>query len=91
MCNCKVDIEAKLATRFREQQPQANNHRAELIGYSIAIGKESLSMFLIGQMPIELVGDFPAKKASPLKRRKFKQIMFFNYCPFCGEKYEVKS
>lgn len=91
MCNCRSDIEAKLAERFKNEQPAATGHRAELMGYAIGLGNQSMSMYLVGCMPIELTAEFPLKGGVLRKRKTTKQSMFFTFCPFCGEKYEVKS
>lgn len=86
-CTCKSDIEAKLLERFRQERPDVNKHEAELKGYGLVIGETLESK---GFMPLELTAEFPLKKGG-FKRKTEKQSMFFNYCPFCGEKYGKKA
>lgn len=91
MCKCRSEIEAKLTEHFKEKQPAATAHRAVLMGYALGIGAESLSMYTVGCMPIELTAKYPMKGGTLQKQKTTKQSMFFTFCPFCGEKYEVKS
>lgn len=86
MCECKKDLEEKLVDRFKQKHPEATEHHAELTGY--AIGIDGNSMFLVGVMPIALTANYPMKKGTAYKQKTTKQMMHFNFCPFCGEKYE---
>ena len=84
MCGCKKDIESRLLDRFRKDNPAASDHSAELKGYGMAVIDNTMQ--LLGVMPIELSAAYPMKGGTLRKQKKTKQIMFFNYCPFCGEK-----
>ena len=81
-CTCKKDIESRLLDRFKEQSPEASEHTAYLQGYGIAIVENKMQQ--LGVMAIELSASFPMKGGTLRKRKKIKQTMFFNYCPFCG-------
>lgn len=91
MCKCKSELEAKLTERFKSQQPAATGHHATLTGYAMGIGKESMSMYLVGCMPIELTAEYPVKSTGQRKQKTTKHSMFFTFCPFCGKRYEVES
>lgn len=87
MCTCKSDIEQKLLDRFKEQNPLADSHKSELMGYGIFITKD-LGLVAKPFMNLELKANFPLKKGGA-KSRTEKSTIVFNYCPFCGEK--IKS
>lgn len=84
MCDCKKDIETKLLERFVSQAPDAIEHSARLVGYSLIIGNRIEQK---GCMTIELSAAHPLKKGG-YKTKTERSNMIFNYCPFCGEKYE---
>lgn len=90
-CKCRNDIEKNLLDRFKDQNPEAKEHSAELKGYAFSMsGGINGRMVMKGVMPIELTADFPLKKGG-FKRRTVKQSMMFNYCPFCGKKHESQQ
>lgn len=89
MCDCKSKLEAKLLDRFKAMEPNAKNHYVELEGYALGVS-ESNSLFLTGCMPIKTTADYPLKGGVLHKQRIKRQSMFFTFCPFCGEKFEVK-
>lgn len=85
MCDCQKDIETRLLERFKSQSPEAKSHRVSLQGYGLAIIGDA--MLSIPLMPIKATASFPLKKGGE-KERTQTSNMFFNYCPFCGEKIE---
>lgn len=84
-CDCKLNIEARLLTRFKDQTPEANDHSVSLDGYGLAIIDNSI--VTMPYMPIKLTANHPLKKGG-FKRKTENSNMFFNYCPFCGVKVE---
>lgn len=85
MCDCKRSIEARLVVRAKEMHPEATGHEVKLTGYAFIFGKE---VQFKGCMPFEFRAEFPLKKGG-LRLKKEKTSMMFNYCPFCGVKYDV--
>jgi hypothetical protein len=85
MCNCKKDIESRLLARFKEQSHEATDHYVELQGYGLAIIDNTLKS--MPYMPFKTSAKFPLKKGGS-KQKSQSSNMFFNYCPFCGEKIE---
>ena len=83
MCDCRKNIEDRLLTRFKEQEPTAREHAVSLKGYAFILGEEVQEK---GVMQIEATAKFPLKKGGE-KLRATKQSMIFSYCPFCGVKY----
>jgi hypothetical protein len=63
--------------------PGALEHSARLAGYALVITDGGLIQK--GCMPIEMTAAHPLKKGGH-KARTERSSMFFNYCPFCGEK-----
>ncbi len=87
-CTCRKDIEAKLLERFKTNAPDATDHGVELAGYSFALmGNKMVSR---PTMPIRASAMHPLKKGGA-KLKKSEQSMFFNFCPFCGVKFEVPA
>ena len=84
MCDCQSKTEARLLERFKQQNPEAKSHTATLTGYALIL--EGNHLITKGCMPAELSASYPLKKGG-LKDKKTKTNMIFNYCPFCGEKY----
>lgn len=83
MCDCKSKIEKRLLDRFAEQYKGAD-HQIELKGYGVVV--EGGKMKSRGCMSAEASYMHTFKNGNT-KRKKVAQSMFFNYCPFCGEKY----
>ena len=82
-CNCKEDIETKLAERLKERWPTGTDHDAELQGYSFTLGGNAMQVRAF--MPAKQAAMVPLKTGVP----EFKTTslsMFFSYCPFCGAK-----
>jgi hypothetical protein len=82
MCDCKKSIEKRILDKFKEQYP-GDDHRVELAGDGLVMIE--LDMKQKGYMPIEASYMHTFKNGST-KRKSIRQNMFFNYCPFCGEK-----
>lgn len=87
MCDCRETIESKLLACFKEQAPDAQNHKASLNGYGFVLGA---SVREVGCMPIELTADRPLKRGG-YKPKTDRMSMFFTFCPFCGEKYKKEA
>lgn len=85
MCNCKKDIETRLLERFKAQEPDAKDHSVELQGYGLALLENNL--LSIPCMPFKTSANFPLKKGGS-KVKSQTASMYFNFCPFCGEKIE---
>lgn len=83
MCECKSNIERKLNERFVDKYPSAKNHAVTLTGYAILIGEDGLKQK--GCMEFEMKAEHTLKNGRE-KLKIFKQNMFFNFCPFCGER-----
>ena len=81
-CNCKTDIEAKLAQRHAEQTPEDTDHKAMLKGYGIVFGPQA------GLRPyaeVELTRQKVVKRTGEKKLTKSILNMFFTHCPYCGK------
>lgn len=85
MCDCRAKTEERLLARFKEQSPEAADHRVSLTGYALIVTKD-MGLVAKGCMPIKASAKFPIKKGGT-KEKKIEQNMIFNFCPFCGEKY----
>ena len=85
MCDCQRKTEERLLERFKQQCPEAKNHTATLTGYAVVF--EGNSAITKGCMPVELSATYQLKNGG-FKDKKTKANMIFNYCPFCGKKYE---
>ena len=83
MCDCRTVIEEKLKARFVEQQPEAKEHEAKLMGYALMFGETVTEK---GVMEAQLKANFPLKKGGE-KQKTIKHSMIFTFCPFCGVKY----
>lgn len=88
MCDCKQDIEARLLDRFIESNPNAKEHSAKLTGYSLVIIENSIKQK--GCMPIEMTACHPLKNGGS-KVKTSRSNMIFNFCPFCGEKFDKEA
>lgn len=88
MCDCKQKIEARLQARYAEQHPQAKNHTVRLNGYALVIDGDHLVERPC--MPIAASADHTAKTGR-IRNVKHNHSMFFNYCPFCGEKLAART
>lgn len=80
-CNCKKDLEEKMATRFAGIAPEASGHSVELQGYGFAmVGNTLLHMpFMLAHAK----ATYPLKKGGT-KEKVVKQTLAFSFCPFCG-------
>lgn len=83
-CSCRKDIEARLLEAFIKSAPDAKRHALCLRGYSYLIGEKVTE---VGCMTIEMAAEYPLKKGG-FKEKTRRSNMIFNYCPFCGEKYQ---
>lgn len=79
-CNCKSEIEAKLLDRFKQQAPDATDHKVRLTGYTLLLGE---TITAAPYMEFEATANHPLKKGG-FKEKRERQNMIFNYCPFCG-------
>lgn len=82
-CNCKEELEAKLTARFKEQEPGATDHGAELQGYGFSMSGSAMTVR--GFMDVKQSAMFTPKSGIP-KLKKTSLSMFFSYCLFCGVK-----
>ena len=89
MCNCKQEIEAKLLSRFIESAPEAKSHCAKLEGYTLVL--EGNTLATKGFMDIALTAAYPVKKTGEFKEKKRKELLTFNFCPFCGQEYSEEE
>jgi hypothetical protein len=88
-CDCRENIEKKLLTRFKEQEPDAKDHHVRLDGYCFVIINNN-DFDSNGRMVIESEAIFKLKNGKT-KLKKSKQNMLFTYCPFCAKPYEDKE
>ena len=82
-CNCQKELEVKLTERFKENVPDARDHKVRLQGYGFVVGKEAI--VARGYMPYRASATHPLKKGGE-KEKSTVGNMFFSYCPFCGLK-----
>lgn len=83
MCKCEEDINERLTKRYAEGAPTAREHKVRLQGYGILINKEGCVSRPF--MEYEATAYVPIKNGGE-KVKKSRGNMFFNFCPFCGEK-----
>lgn len=83
MCTCQKDVEAMLLERFKSLYPEAAEPKVRLQGYSLVIADGIFQS--VPCMPIKTTANYPLKKGGA-KFKSTTSSMFFNYCPFCGEK-----
>lgn len=88
-CNCQSKISEKLLERAKQAYPEASRGDVNLEGYGIGIGAD-MDLKTVAFMPYTYSADFPVKKGG-VRGRRIKSRMFFNYCPFCGVRYEDKE
>ena len=86
MCNCKSEIEKKLLKLFIENEPEAKSHCATLEGYTLVLDGNRLVQK--GCMQITLVAAHKVKKSGEFKAKKQTRNMIFEFCPFCGKRYD---
>lgn len=79
MCNCKTDIEAKLAERA--VKAGASEAKVTLQGYGLTLAGDTMK--LAGLMEYTVNAATVAKDGST-KRKKTRGNMIFSFCPFCG-------
>ena len=80
-CNCKKELEEKLTQRFKDQSPEASDHKVSLDGYGfVFVGSR---MEQRGYLDVKATATYPLKKGG-VKAKTTNQSMFFSYCPFCG-------
>lgn len=84
-CNCKTEIESTLTERFKQQTPEAKDHRVVLHGFGLGI--QNNTMVLRGYMEAKAFALFP-KKDGGTRAKTTTSMMVFSYCPFCGAKAE---
>lgn len=82
-CNCKTEIEAGLAERFKAAKPEATDHSVTLEGYGFSIVNGVVTMKPF--MPYTARAEYP-RKAGGTTTKKLKGTMVFSFCPFCGTK-----
>lgn len=82
-CNCKTEIEAQLAERFKAAKPEAHNHAVALQGYGFGIVGNT--MVMRGGMAYKATALFPRKSGGTQTKTLHGQ-MVFAFCPFCGSK-----
>ena len=87
-CNCKKEIEEKILVNFISQTPEATGHKASLDkGYVLTMNRQTGECRNAACMPLETSAAFLLKNGN-WKVRTNKVKMFFNFCPFCGTKYQ---
>lgn len=84
-CNCKTELQAKLLERFKETEPEAQDHCIEIQGYAFIFGK---TVTLKLATPVHFTGKYLVKKTGLLKEKTTKQNLIFTFCPFCGVRYD---
>ena len=84
-CDCKKTIEDKLTARFKDQAPDATDHKVRISGYALILGEVNLTQK--GYMPMKCTAKHPLKKGG-IKEKTETQDMIFSFCPFCGTKYD---
>ena len=85
MCDCKEKLEAKYLELFKKKQAGADEHKAELAGYGFALNRETGVVEMAPYMPVSASYLHTFKNGNQ-KTKKLTDSLFFNYCPFCGEK-----
>lgn len=83
MCECRADIEKRLADHYAPKLPDSRQVEAKLTGYAITIGA---GLSIRPYMPAEIRHTVTVKKTGADKRKVEKVNMYFSHCPFCGEK-----
>lgn len=87
MCNCSTEVQKRLLDSFIKQAPEATGHEAELQGYGLVVVGNK--MVVRGFMPVEVSANYRLKKGGTKYKVQKGNMMFFTFCPFCGEKYET--
>lgn len=82
-CNCKEEMEAKLAEHVKAKLPQGfEDFEASLGGYTFTLGAkvdERFSAQYKGQVMVP-------KKSGGMKKQKVDVSFMAGYCPWCGER-----
>lgn len=88
-CDCESEVEGRLLESLKQKYPESQNGTISLDGYGIGIS-ESMNFITIAFMGISYSADFPLKRGG-VKRKSIKSRLTFNFCPFCGKRYEDKQ
>lgn len=88
-CDCENRIKAGLLEKTQKEHPKSSNGKINLEGYGTGIN-EAMDLKTIAFMPYSYSADFLVKNGG-VRRKTIKSRMIFNYCPFCGVRYEDKE
>lgn len=86
MCDCKNQMEQKLAAAFMGTLPiGAQNLTAELDGFSLLMGEADQTLEHKNRMKVRFTYNLPTLASD----KPVKQVMEItgNFCMFCGERY----
>ncbi len=83
-CNCREDLEARLADRMKEDLPAGyKDYSASLQGFALI-----LSNPIEVRLGVKYLGEVWVPKKDPAKghkRQKIEVNVTATYCPFCGK------
>lgn len=85
MCNCKQEMEQKLAAAFMATLPTGSqNLTAELGGFGLLMGADQ-NLEHKNQAEVQFTYRLPAQAGE--KPKKTSMRVTGNFCMFCGERY----
>lgn len=82
MCDCENTNKQKLEMRARETLPDA---KVKLDGYRLVFARNTNDMIIRPSMPYTVRYTHTFKNGRTTQKKE-TGTLFFNYCPFCGEK-----
>ena len=85
MCDCKKVSEERLLKHLKEQKPDGENHSVQYMGYAFGMSDDGFVQkpFMLA----EFKHDYELKtRHGEFKLKKEKINIYFNFCPWCGEK-----
>lgn len=82
-CNCKAQIEAKLAQEIAHRYSAWGNHIATLDCAYTSVIKDG-QLVPQGFTPVELSFERLVRRNGDKKIKKLKNKQFWSFCPFCG-------
>lgn len=85
MCNCVPQYQGLLVERYKKDNPTHFDVRSQVQGiYATIIGNTLVNR---GHADVKFTSKYP-NKAGVIRDKTFTSSVAFNYCPFCGEKFD---